>query len=261
MRYAVLLVATLGWIASPALAQTPPAQPPAPAPKPQTRPAAATRPTVTVLVTDLAGKPLPDVEVTASGPVRRQGTTDAQGSIAFRNMTAGDYRLHFEHDGYLTLERDITVGSRALRPTVSLSPAPAPPPPPEPKPEPPPAPAAAAPSAPPATATSVDMTDFIEKNYVGSAPSRMAVMGCAPTGTATLIQLREPLAQHSHADGDEMIYVIAGEGTHQLSGREFSLAAGMFSVVPRGMPHTLTRRGSRPLIFMSFLMGPPCHGG
>ena len=72
------------------------------------------------------------------------------------------------------------------------------------------------------------------------------------------MQLREPLAQHAHADADELVYVLGGEGTHKVDGKDISLQAGVFAVVPRGTTHSFTRRGSRPLIFLSVLSGQPC---
>jgi quercetin dioxygenase-like cupin family protein len=73
------------------------------------------------------------------------------------------------------------------------------------------------------------------------------------------VQTKEPVAEHTHADADEIIYVVAGEGSHRIGGRDLALAAGSFALVPRGTAHTLTRRGSRPLIFLSTLSGPPCQ--
>jgi len=75
------------------------------------------------------------------------------------------------------------------------------------------------------------------------------------------VQTKDPVTEHTHADADEAIYVVAGEGTHRVAGRDSAVAAGTFAVVPRGTPHSLTRRGSRPLIFVSTLSGPPCQSG
>ena len=112
------------------------------------------------------------------------------------------------------------------------------------------------PSGPP---SSVAVPDFVEKNYIGrGAPSKSSPVGCTASSTATLLQLREPLAAHSHADADEMLYVVAGEGVQRIGGIEMNLTAGTFAVVPRGTPHTVTRRGNTPMIVLSILTGPPC---
>jgi len=39
------------------------------------------------------------------------------------------------------------------------------------------------------------------------------------------------------------------------------LSAGTFSVIPRAMAHSFTRRGRNPLVFLSILSGPPCQAG
>ena len=212
------------------------------------------RSTMTVTVTDLEGKTLPGVLVKAAGPVDREAATDESGIVTFRNMNTGTYRLRFEHDEYATLEREVTQAARPLPVNVSLTPAPPKPPPPPPEkvePETPDLP----PSGPP---TWVSIPDFVEDNFIGNAPMLLSLVGCAPSAAANVLQLREPLNQHVHTDADELIYVVAGEGTHKIAGRELGLAAGILAVVPRGTPHAIERRGGRPIIVLSILSGPPC---
>jgi mannose-6-phosphate isomerase-like protein (cupin superfamily) len=235
-----------------------PPQPQTPAPR-RTAPArpAAGRQTVTIFVTDRQGRPLEGVTVTATGPMEREGTTDADGNVLLRNVGAGTYRLRFEHPAAITLEQEITVNTRPVKLSAELSPAPPPPAPPKPEPAAaPPPPPPAPPSGPP---TSLSIPDFVEKNYVGNAPSKMSPVGCTGTSSATLIQLRDPLAEHSHDDADEMLYVVAGEGVERIGGVETNLTAGTFAVLPRGTPHSITRRGNRPIILLSILTGPPCQ--
>jgi mannose-6-phosphate isomerase-like protein (cupin superfamily) len=234
-----------------------PPQPQTPAPR-RAAPArpAASRQTVTIFVTDRQGRPLEGATVTATGPMDREGKTDADGNVLLQNVGAGTYRLRFEHPASVTLEREITVGTRPVKVSAELSPAPPPPAPPKPEPAAaPPPPAPPPPSGPP---TSLSIPDFVEKNYVVNSPSKMSPVGCTGTSTATLLQLRDPLAEHSHDDADEMLYVVAGEGVERIGGVETNLTAGTFAVVPRGTPHSITRRGSRPIILLSILTGPPC---
>jgi len=236
---------------------------PKPPAQPQAQPPAATRTTLTVFVTDQSGKPVADADVKAAGPVNRDGKTDSEGTLVFRNMNAGTYRLRFEHGEFVTLEREVTIqGGRPFKTSAALSAAPPPPPPPPPpKPEPQPT---APPPPPPAfnaQPSSISIPDFFEKNYIGSAPSKTSPVGCTASSTATLVQIRDPLPEHTHADADEMIYVVAGEGTQRLGGRDIPLAAGTFSVIPRAMAHSFTRRGRNPLVFLSILSGPPCQAG
>jgi hypothetical protein len=214
--------------------------------------------TLTAMVTAMDGKTLPRVWVKASGPVDREGQTDDSGLVSFQNMTSGTYRLRFEHDDFVTFEKEVSLPvGRPLRVSATLNAAPPPPPPPKPEP-------AAPPPAPPLpdgsyTPSSIAIPDFIEDNYIGREQVKQSPVGCGGHTTSTLVQTKEPVAEHTHADADEIIYVVAGEGSHRIGGRDLALAAGSFALVPRGTAHTLTRRGSRPLIFLSTLSGPPCQ--
>ena len=256
--------------------QAPPAKPPQTAPTPQTTPVKPTQPagtagrpgartapdarlTLTVMVTASDGRTLPGVAARASGPVDREAETDASGLVTFSNMPAGTYRLRFDHKEYVPFEKEVTLATvRAPRFNVTLTAAP--PPPPAPKPE---VPAPAPPPVPDGNYSSntVSIPDFIEKNYIGSAPVKNSPVGCTAATTTTLVQTKDPVKEHTHADADEIIHVVAGEGTLHVGGRESALAAATVAVVPRGTAHSLTRRGSRPLIFVSTLAGPPCQSG
>jgi quercetin dioxygenase-like cupin family protein len=239
----------------------PPTQPaPATQPPAPRKPAPAARGPIEVRVTSRAGEPLGGVAVTMEGTVSRSGETDDKGVVVLRTVPAGQYRLRFTHSGSITLERDITVrGTGTTRVEVALSPAEAPPPavapasPPVPEPAPPPA--APAPTAEPKT---VVIPDFIDQNFVGRAPRKDSVLGCTESMKTTLLQLRDPLAEHTHTDGDEVLYVVAGEAMHKVAGRETKLEAGTYSFVPRGVPHSITRRGANPVILLSVESGQPC---
>src|SRR5215203_4120603 len=82
------------------------AQTPVPAPAPPLEPTrqkppatvAAPRPssaglTLAVQVTDKSGNPIADVAVAATGPVERSATTARDGTVSFRSMRNGVYRL------------------------------------------------------------------------------------------------------------------------------------------------------------------------
>jgi mannose-6-phosphate isomerase-like protein (cupin superfamily) len=71
---------------------------------------------------------------------------------------------------------------------------------------------------------------------------------------------RENVAMHTHADADEMLYVVAGEATLTVADKDQPVQAGWFSVVPRGMSHSLTRRGRNALLVLSVRSGPACPG-
>jgi hypothetical protein len=237
----------------------PPTQAPA-APRPST---SIARPSITVLVTDRQGKPLQDIAVKATGPAERDGKTDSEGIIVLRNVNPGTYRLRFESPGTITLEREVTVAAgRPVKTTAELTAAPPPPPPPKPEPPPAPKPEPPPPVRPSGPPSSVSIPDFVEKNYISrGAPSKNSPVGCTATSTASLIQLREPLAEHSHAEADELLYVVAGEGVQRIGSVDMNLTAGTFAVIPRGTPHTITRKSNTPMIMISILTGPPCEPG
>jgi mannose-6-phosphate isomerase-like protein (cupin superfamily) len=248
-------------------AQTP-AQPPAappttpapkkPAPTKRQQPAQSQVPTsVTVAITDGSGAPLDNVHVSATGPVSRQTLSIDTGIARLNSVKPGDYRLRFEKEGFVTLERDLTVkGGSPATIDVSLSPAPPPPPAPEPAP-------AAGSNAPPGKAQWVDLADFIEKNFIrGGDTQKEDEIGCTAGARATVLQVRDAVPEKARPDGDETIFVIAGEGTLRLGNQDVPLSSkdGTFAVVPRGTVRGLTRtgKGKSPLIVLSVVSGPPC---
>jgi mannose-6-phosphate isomerase-like protein (cupin superfamily) len=210
--------------------------------------------TFAIYVADPSGAPVGDVNVTLTGVVSRTTRTE-RGRTVFENLPSGQYRIRFEKPGYLPLDHDVTGrGSKPIDVKVTLEPAPVEPAKPvEAPPPPPPAPVVDA------KMVVLDMPAFIEKNYVGRAAGKTTPMGCAPGGSSTLIQINEPLAQHTHDDSDEFIYVIAGQGMARLSGREESLGPGVFLMVPRTMAHTISAGPKKPLVLMSMRTGGGCR--
>jgi uncharacterized RmlC-like cupin family protein len=211
--------------------------------------------TFAVVVQDPAGAPVSDVKVSASGPASRSARTEG-GRIVFEGLPAGAYRFRFDKEGFVPLEREITGrGGAPIEVKVTLTPIPAPPPPP-PAPAPEPSPERAV----NAKMVVLDMPAFIEKNYVGRAAGKMTPMGCATGGSATLIQINEPLAEHVHADADEFLYVIAGQGTARVGERQEPLGPGVFMLIPRGVSHTLLAGPKKPLVMVSTRAGDKCGG-
>jgi len=162
-----------------------------------------------VMVTDASGTPLTGVDVTVTGRAQRSASTE-NGRIAFEDLPVGPYHFKFEKDGYDTVEQDVT-GKRGAPVDVKVTMTPTP------KPVEPPAPPAPEPK-PPSTVKPVvlDMPAFIEKYYVGRAAGKSTAITCATGGDASLLQMNEPLAEHTHADADEFIYVIAGQGAVRI---------------------------------------------
>ena len=204
--------------------------------------------TFAVAVADPAGRPLSGVLVSVEGPATRSARTEG-GRIAFEGLAPGSYRLRFEREGFVTLERELAArGVKPIDVTVTLKPVPAPPPQPV-------APIEPAIDAKPAA---FDVPAVIEREFIGREPSRTTALTCGAGGTASLIQLKDTLADHLHAAADEFIYVVAGEGTASVRGQEHKLHAGVLLFVPRGVSHALTPRGRNPLIVTSTRAGEPC---
>ena len=206
--------------------------------------------TLAIVVSDPAGAPVPGVLVTVEGPAERSARTEG-GRIAFEGLPPGSYRLRFEREGFLTLERELTArGGAPIDVKVTLKPAPGPPAPPV-APSPPPKPAV---DAKPAI---FDVPGVFEKQLTGRGARSSVALACSDAASATLINVKDAIASHAHEESDEFLYVIGGEGNAQLAGRTERLAAGVLLFVPRGVPHALTS-GRRPLVVMSTRAGEGC---
>jgi mannose-6-phosphate isomerase-like protein (cupin superfamily) len=227
-----------------------------PAPQTPARPRPRPRVSATrVVVRDQSGAPITGAHIVVSGAASKDATTDNAGTVAFASMRDGTYRLRLEHEGFITLEREVTI--RAGQPAeidVALNPAPPPPPPPEPTPT--PAPPAGGPSGPP---VHVSIPDFLDKNSIGRDPLKESVLGCTGDATTRVLQIKDALAVHTHSALDEVIYVVAGEGSVRLGTQATAISAGSLAVVPRGVPHALERKGRNPLTVLSVLSGVPCQ--
>ena len=221
--------------------------------------------TARVIVRDRSGTALGDVRIVMSGPVSQEVVTDASGLASVGATRDGSYRLRFERDGFITLEREISVSNgQPPEIVVALSAAPVPPPPPVVVAAPPPVPVA--PPAPPPAASEpsgppvfVAIPEFLDKNYIGRAPLKESVLGCLPSSTTRVLQLHDGLSEHAHADMDEILYVVAGEGAVRIHDSSSAVTAGSLTIIPRGVPHTIERRGKNPVIVLSTLSGAPCR--
>lgn len=237
-----------------------PTAPPVPQRRAQPRPV-----TYQVVVRDRSGRPIEGVVIAITGPAIQHVTTGVDGMASLAPMAAGTYRLRFQRDGFITLEREATVrAGQPLMLDVSLGAAPPPPAPPEPPPPPPPVtPPPAAPSgvaaAPSGPATFVSIPAFIDKNYIGREPLKESVLGCLADSTTRLLQLHDSIGEHTHADMDEILYVVAGEGAVRARANTSPIAAGALSIIPHGQPHAIERRGKNPLMVISILSGAPCR--
>jgi len=214
-----------------------------------------------VRVTDRAGTPLDAATVTAEGPLGRKGDTDRNGSVTFKNLTAGTYRFRIERDKFIPLEKEVIVkGGTMATVEAGLSAAPPPQEPPKPvvAPPPPPAPKPTGPALTPGEPKALSLPDFIQDQGIPRTATKETPVGCSGATAAKVIQVRDALASHTHAAADEMLYLISGEATIKLGDKEYGVVPGWFVVVPRGMDHTVTRKGRNPVTLLSIVGGSSC---
>ena len=224
-----------------------------PARGPAQRPASPRTGSVRIAVKDQDGTGLSEVRLLLSGAAKGEFVTGGAGTMVVPDLKDGVYRLRCEHEGFITLEREFTVrGGVYGQIEVVLNPAPPPPPQPAPAPAPP---AAIPPGGRPMT---LSVVDYLDRNFIGREPLKESILACNPLETVRLLQMREGVAQHVHQSGDEVIYVVAGEGTVRIGETPTPLRAGSLVVVTNGIGHALERGGKNPLIVVSTLIGAPC---
>jgi hypothetical protein len=226
----------------------------APARGPAQKPAVASPRTgsVRIAVRDQDGTSLSEVHLVLSGAATGEFVTGAAGTTVVPDLKDGAYRLRCEREGFITLEREFTVRGGAYgQIDVVLNPAP---PPPKPAPEPAP-PAAISPGGRPVT---LSVVEYLDRNLIGREPLKESILACNPLETVRLLQMRAGVAQHVHDTGDEVIYVVAGEGTVRIGEAATPVRAGSLVVVTNGTGHALERGGKNPLIVVSTLVGAPC---
>jgi mannose-6-phosphate isomerase-like protein (cupin superfamily) len=62
-----------------------------------------------------------------------------------------------------------------------------------------------------------------------------------------------------YEDADVVYYVLGGEGSVSLDGKNARIATNGFISVPRGTAHSFEKRGNRPLMLLAVLGGEPCE--
>jgi hypothetical protein len=114
---------------------------------------------------------------------------------------------------------------------------------------------ASVPSGPPVF---ISIPSFLDKNYIGREPIKESVLACLADSTTRVLQLHEAISEHTHADMDEVLYIVAGEGAIRARGESSPVNPGAMAVIPHGVPHAIERRGKNPLMVLSMLSGAPC---
>jgi len=203
-----------------------------------------------ITVTDPKGLTLPGIQVGVTGTTTRSGETDASGNINFTGLMAGTYRLRFDGEKWISFEREVTLSAGKVQDVdVALNPAPEPPPPP---PAPAPAPEPVAPATkvgPKGQPQTVAILDWLDKEFVGRDPRRESILACSGNERTTILQLNEPMPQRLYEEADVVYYVLGGEGSVSLDGKNARITTNGFVSVPRGTPHSFEKRGNRPIHF------------
>jgi hypothetical protein len=229
-------------------------------PQPLKRPVAAPprATSVRISVKDQDGAIVAGVRLLVSGTAGGgEYTTGPAGTAIVPIPKAGLFRVRCEHEGFVTLEREFTVGSGTWNPVdVVLNAAPPPPAPPAPPPSKPETSGAIPPSGPSMT---MSIPDFVDKNFIGREPVKESILACKPLETVRLLQMRENIAPHVHDRVDELIYVVAGDGVVRIGAEQNPIRAGSLVFVPNGSGHSIERRGKNPLIVVSTLVGSSCE--
>jgi len=213
-------------------------------------------------VTNTQGTALPEVHVEVLGTSDRSGDTSSTGQLSLTAMQAGTYRLRFSGDEVVTFEKEVVLRAGQIADLdVALNIAETAPEPPPPAPAAPqPATPAAAPVGPVGEPRTLSIVEMIERELIGgNQPRRDSIVSCSGNARSTLVQLNQDQAERLYDTADVTYYVIAGEGTAKMNGRDSALVAGTFVSVPRGTPHSLARRGRRPLIMLTTVSGTPCE--
>lgn len=214
---------------------------------------------MTITVTDPKGATVPGVQVQVMGPTERSGETNASGQLNFQGLLVGTYRLRFSSEDVITLERDVALRAGQIA-DVDVTVSPAPPPPPAPAPPAPAPPAPAPPNlGPKGEALTLGIVELLEKEFVGREPRRESLLSCSGNERTTMLQLNEAMPQRLYENSDAVYYVLGGEGSVTLDGRNSKIVTNAFVSVPRGTLHAFDRRGSRPLVLLVVLSGEPCE--
>ena len=105
----------------------------------------------------------------------------------------------------------------------------------------------------------ISLVDQIADELIKSKdPIAEHALGCSGATASKVIRLNDALPSQTHADADEIIYLIAGSATLTMNGKDQAVSAGWFSLIPRGMSHALKPRGGKPVLVLSVQSGPAC---
>ena len=210
------------------------------------------------------GVPLSGANVKLSGATTdRAGTSGADGVVTLVNLPPGTYRARIVREGYVTLDKEVTIraGARLATEAVVAAAPPPPVPPPAPSPTPTPTPVSTSNLKPgsPSHSSIINLAEQMEK-ALRDTPTVERDLGCSGGSASRLIMTRENIALHTHSDADEMVYIVSGEATLAIGDKDQPVVPASFAVIPRGTSHSFMRRGRVPLTVLSIRSGPACPG-
>jgi hypothetical protein len=217
-----------------------------------------TRGGMAIRTTSPSGESIEGIDVAVLGATDRSGKTNESGQTNFPGLPAGNYRLRFSGERVITFEREVAVRAgqvsdvdvvlnAAEPPKVVALPAPATPP-----------PTAPAPAGPTGHPQALSIVDLLEKEFVGRQPMRESLLSCSGDTRTTMLQYNDPSPERTYLDADSVYYVLGGEGTLHVNGRDSRITTNGFLSVPRGTRHSFERRGNRPLVLLAVRSGEPC---
>ncbi len=88
------------------------------------------------------------------------------------------------------------------------------------------------------------------KSLVGE-PIARATVHADDAVSIQLIRIGGAIAMHHHAESEEIVYLVSGEGVLHVRGGDQALEAGDLVVVPRNTPHGFTPTGTMPAVVLS----------
>jgi glyoxylate utilization-related uncharacterized protein len=104
----------------------------------------------------------------------------------------------------------------------------------------------------------LSIPDLAEHSLSGKDALKVFPIGCSGASLSRLIVLRDAIPSGANNDAEETLYLVAGEATLTLGGKEQPITPGWFTIVPRGTNYALGRKGKNPAIILSTVYGRPC---
>jgi mannose-6-phosphate isomerase-like protein (cupin superfamily) len=104
----------------------------------------------------------------------------------------------------------------------------------------------------------LSLLDLTEKSLSGRDPLKTVAVGCSGLSRSQLLVVRDAARPAPRPDVDEALYLIAGEATLTLGGRDQAITPGWFTLVPRGTSYSIVKKGRNPAVLLSVVAGVPC---